>query len=124
MQINLERPDKHSIQSYSEQHVIINEQTYNSSLIVSQQAIDDRWQKDNIQELDECDVERILKHNPKIVIIGHQGSGQLPNTHIHLLFSKKGVGLEYMDIGAACRTFNVLLSELREVTLALIITGV
>ncbi|WP_367605462.1 Mth938-like domain-containing protein [Legionella sp. W05-934-2] len=121
MQINLERPDSHSIQSYSDQGVVINDKTYRSSLIVSQQTIDDNWQQTHIHLLNEDDVSRILIFNPEIVIIGHPSSGQFPNDAIRLLFSQKKVGLECMDIGAACRTFNVLLSELRNVTLALII---
>lgn len=123
MQINLEQPDPHSIQSYSDQQVIINDQTYSSSIIVCQQSIDANWQREHIHSLNEDDVERILQYNPEIVIIGHQHPGQFPQDHIRFLFFEKNVGLECMDIGAACRTFNVLLSELRDVTLALIIPG-
>lgn len=121
MQINLERADLHSIQSYSDSQVIINDQPYNSSLIVSQQSIDSDWNRDHILSFNEKDVERILQYNPEIVIIGHQSPGQFPHDTVRLLFAKQRVGLECMDIGAACRTFNVLLSELRDVTLALII---
>ena len=83
--------------------------------------IDTDCQLDHIQSLTEKDVEEILQHNPEIVIIGHQIPGLFPPDSIRLMFSQKRVGLECMDIGAACRTFNVLLSELRDVTLVLII---
>jgi len=33
---------------------------------------------------------------------------------------ESGIGLEWMDTGAACRTFNVLLAEERRVAAALI----
>ncbi len=121
MQINLEHPDLHSIQSYDEQQVSINDQIYNNSIIVSQQCIDADWQQEQIQSLTEEDVERVLQHNPEIVIIGHQHPGQFPSDSIRLMFAEKKVGLECMGIGAACRTFNVLLSEMRNVTLALIL---
>lgn len=124
MQINLERPDIHSIQSYSDKQIIIDGHTYNSSVIVCRHSIDDCWQKKHIQEINEEDVERMLQSNPKVVIIGHCHPGQFPSDDIRLLFASKGIGLECMGIGAACRTFNVLLSELRDVTLALIIPDV
>jgi uncharacterized protein len=36
-------------------------------------------------------------------------------------FASHGIGLEVMDTGAACRTYNLLLAEYREVAVALIV---
>lgn len=35
-----------------------------------------------------------------------------------------GLGVEVMDSGAACRTYNVLVAELRPVAAALLVTGI
>ena len=43
-----------------------------------------------------------------------------PPPEISKAFEKAGVGLEIMDTGAACRTFNVLLGEERAVAAALL----
>ena len=51
------------------------------------------------------------------------GSGlrlRRPTTALKKAFVEAGVGLEVMDTGAACRTFNVLLAEARAVAAALI----
>ncbi len=51
------------------------------------------------------------------------GCGQdpvLPSEALHMAFAEAGVGLEPMDTGAACRTYNVLLAEGRPVGAALI----
>ncbi|HAU0934786.1 TPA: hypothetical protein JBH70_12550, partial [Legionella pneumophila] len=49
------------------------------------------------------------------IIIGHLQTGKtLPVTLISQL-SQKRIGIECMSIGAACRTYNVLLSEHRAV---------
>ena len=43
-----------------------------------------------------------------------------PSPEVSKAFTKAGVGLEIMDTGAACRTFNVLLGEERAVAAALL----
>lgn len=43
-----------------------------------------------------------------------------PSREIRAAFEAAGIGLEAMDTGAACRTFNVLLAEGRRVAAALI----
>ena len=123
MQINLERPDQNSIQSYSNNKVVIDDKTYQTSIIVSSKTVESDWQIEDIQKMTEQDVEKIMQHAPEIVIVGHQKLGQFPDDSVRFLFANQGVGFECMDIGAACRTFNVLLSEFRNVVLALIIPG-
>ena len=44
----------------------------------------------------------------------------MPPPEVSQAFVKAGVGLEIMDTGAACRTFNVLLGEERAVAAALL----
>ena len=59
-------------------------------------------------------------HEPGILIVGC-GSGFMalpPDLRDGL--KARGIILEWMDTGAACRTFNVLLTEEREVVAALI----
>ena len=39
------------------------------------------------------------------------------------LFGERGIGLEVMDNGALCRTFNILVAEDRAVTAAILLPG-
>lgn len=51
------------------------------------------------------------------------GTGEqrlIPPTEVSKAFLDAGVGLELMDTGAACRTYNVLLGEARAVAAALL----
>jgi uncharacterized protein len=120
MEINLEAADHHSIQAYSGNEIKINSETYQSSLIVSSYEIIKDWPIDSIQQLNEESLAPLLHYQPKIIIIGHSEHGLLPQPLIQRL-GKQNIGLECMSIGAACRTFNVLLSEHREVVLGLIL---
>jgi uncharacterized protein len=57
---------------------------------------------------------------PGIILIGCGPKFLTPPKELRLEMKEKGAILEWMDTGAACRTFNVLLTEERQVVAALI----
>lgn len=121
MHINLETPEQHAIQAYSDSQIQINSVIYDQNLIVSRQEIIVETKPHNINEIDDEYVELLLKHKPEIIIIGHSDSALLPPIKLIAELSQRGVGIEFMTIGAACRTYNVLLSELRAVVLGVLL---
>jgi uncharacterized protein len=54
------------------------------------------------------------------LLLGTGTERLVPTPEVSKAFVKAGVGLEIMDTGAACRTFNVLLGEERAVAAALL----
>lgn len=121
MHINLEATDKHAVQSYSDNQIQINSIIYENSLIVSKQEIISDLTIKNIQDIDDQYIDLILKLKPEIIIIGHNNPGKFPPMPIITHLSQKRIGIECMSIGAACRTYNVLLSELRAVVAGFIL---
>jgi uncharacterized protein len=57
---------------------------------------------------------------PGIILIGCGPKFLTPPKELRLAMKEKGAVLEWMDTGAACRTYNVLLTEERHVVAALI----
>jgi len=55
-----------------------------------------------------------------ILVIGCGPTFQVPPADLRAALKDHGIVLEWMDTGAACRTFNVLLTEERSATAALI----
>jgi len=55
-----------------------------------------------------------------VLLLGTGRTQVFPTLEIRNAFSAAGLGLEPMDTGAACRTYNVLLAEHRRVAAALI----
>jgi uncharacterized protein len=55
-----------------------------------------------------------------VLLIGTGRSGRLVMPETRAAFRQAGLGLDVMDTGAACRTFNVLTAEGRRVAAALI----
>jgi uncharacterized protein len=56
-------------------------------------------------------------------LLGTGPRQQFPEAKIFGLFGEQGIGLEVMDNGALCRTFNILVAEDRAVTAAIILPG-
>jgi uncharacterized protein len=57
---------------------------------------------------------------PSFVLLGTGASQVFPMLDVRRAFMDAKIGLEPMDTGAACRTYNVLLAEGRPVAAALI----
>jgi uncharacterized protein len=79
------------------------------------------WAVARWSDLTEADFERMAALEPELVIFG---SGQrmrfAPPALLRPLVARR-IGIECMDTGAACRTYNVLASESRSVLAALLV---
>jgi uncharacterized protein len=62
----------------------------------------------------------LLQLRPRIVLIGAAAGGLRPPTALRNELAARGIALECMELGAACRTYNVLSQEGREVVAGLI----
>ena len=57
---------------------------------------------------------------PQFLLLGTGTAQAFPSLDIRRAFAERLIGLEFMDTGAAARTYNVLLAEQRPVSAALI----
>lgn len=111
MHIQIDSRNPNSIISYSESQLIIHDEIYTDSLIVSAQKIISPWPVHSLQALTQDLLSPLIQLNPEVILIGHPHLGQQPPPIILEWLSKQRIGLECMPIGPACRTFNLLLSE-------------
>lgn len=120
MQINLEIPEKNTIQAYSDTIITVNNADYCTSFIISREAIISSWTVNFLHEFTEETLQPILKLQPEVILIGHnQPDAQLPMPVVQFLANQR-IGIECMSIGAASRTFNVLLGEERAVVIGIV----
>jgi uncharacterized protein len=121
MDLTLEKPGDHLfIRSVSEQGIQVVDDFYGSSIIVSANRVVPDWPVASVENITEQDLEQVLDLQPEIVLIG-TGDRQafLPPPRM-MFFYSRNIGFEVMTTAAACRTFNVLVSEARNVVAALI----
>lgn len=109
------------INGYTENGITINEQFYNNSLIVSNYQLIDHWPVNHIDQLNNATLEPILQLQPEVIIIGTGKQIKFPHPETYAAVINKGIGIEFMDTGAACRTYNVLLSENRKIAMGVIL---
>jgi uncharacterized protein len=63
---------------------------------------------------------RVAPEAQTVLLVGTGRKQVFPSPETRRLFADAGIGLEAMDTGAACRTYNVLLAEKRAVAAAVI----
>lgn len=112
---------RNSIQAYQPGQITINEQSYNQSLILSATEIITPWPVTNIGDLSAEQMQAIVDQKPEVVLLGTGEKQQFPDIEIIGYFAQLGLGLEVMNTGAACRTFNILVAEDRQVVAAIIL---
>lgn len=120
MQITLEAADPHAVQSYSNDQIQINSIVYSRSVIVSREEIIPDLRIKRITEMDEAYLDLLLQSKPELIIIGHTEPLMAPIEIISQL-SRLQIGMESMSIGAAARTYNILLGEKRRVVAGFIL---
>ena len=124
MDLLLQRPGNHHyIHALTEDGIRIGENWYCGSLILSAETVIPDWNVSRLEDLDETTLQPILELKPEIVLLGTGARQVFPPAELMMVFHGRGVGVEVMATPAACRTFNVLVSEGRRVAAALLGVG-
>jgi uncharacterized protein len=100
--------------------VEINAIRYEHSLLVSIKEGVLLWPVQSFNSLDSEHFLQIEKIHPNIVIFGTGISQKFIDPRLTTVFASRRIGFECMDNKAACHTYNILVSEGREVVMALI----
>lgn len=108
------------ISAYEPGRIVVNQTVHTRSLVVMPERLIDDWTPQGFEELHEAHFEPLLALRPDILLLGTGGRQRFPDTAILRLFSREGIGLEIMDTAAACRTYDILMSEGRSVAAALL----
>jgi uncharacterized protein len=109
------------VRGYAEGELRINADTYHDTLIVSAGALRQEPDLHSVDELKPEHAARLLELKPELVLLGTGPRQIFPAPAFGARFLQAGIGFEVMDTGAACRTFNVLVSEQRAVVALLML---
>ncbi len=121
MELNLEIPrDYLFIRSISTKGIQVSEEYYASPLILSGRQIVSEWGVHSIGDIREETLQCVFDMQPELVLIGCGKLQAFLPPVIQALFFRRNIGFEVMTTDAACRTFNVLVAEGRNVVAALL----
>jgi uncharacterized protein len=113
--IQKESLPENAISSYNSTSITIKNVVYENFSIVTADRIINSGEKTNMIDLDISLISDTILEGIEVVIVGHnQDFSTIPVALIRA-FAEKNIGVEFMNFGAACRTFNILLAEGRKV---------
>ncbi len=113
--------DAYNITHYGEGHLLVNrERRFESGVVVMPQEILEDWGSAGFDGLTLADMERLRDSGAEIVLIGTGPRQRFPQPALLRPLMEARVGFEIMDSAAACRTYNVLMSEGRKVAAAIL----
>lgn len=122
--LTLEQPGDHLfIRSVTDRQIQVVDQWYSQALVVGERRLVVDWALHSIQDFGLEHLDPIFDFEPEIVIIGTGRRQHFLPAELMMAFYERGIGAEVMTTPAACRTFNVLISEGRRVVAALLPPG-
>lgn len=112
---------KYQVRSYKPGRIQINDSIHNHSVIVSPHTLIENWSPSSVKELSAQALMKVTPLKPDILLIGTGSEMVLLSPSLYGELINLGIGVEVMDTSAACRTYNALSAENRNVAAALLI---
>ena len=121
MKLHLTRAEGNQlITGYGEGWVEINNVRFEKSLIVMPDKVISDW-PEKFEDLTAEDFQKLAELKPEVVLLGTGATIRFVHPRMTTALTEIGVSVECMDTTAACRTYNILMSEGRRVTAALLV---
>jgi uncharacterized protein len=112
---------RYLIRSYAPGEVKINDEIFRHAVIVGPSSIAPGPAVSDAGELTAAHTADMVALAPELVLVGTGVRQVFPAAEFGAQFLRAGIGFEVMDTGAACRTFNVLVTEQRRVVALLLV---
>ena len=109
----------HRFTGYGAGYVMVNGTRHESSLLVHPERIEP-WPVAGFAALAEAHFARIAELGPEVVLLGTGDRLRFPHPLLVAPLARARLGFEAMDLQAACRTYNILMAEERNVIAALL----
>jgi uncharacterized protein len=121
MEFNLEIPqNQFFIRSISEKGIHVNQEIYDHAFVISAQGIIPEWHVKSVDDIDAASLRVLFELQPEVILIGTGKIQAFLPPEIQAHFFRRNIGFETMTTDAACRTYNVLSAEGRQVVAALL----
>ena len=89
------------------------------SFFLSPHTINQQWSDLRLRDLQEQHLQTLTEMKPELILLGSGVQLEFPGADLTALLTKaftgKGIGVEFMNNESACRTFNILMHEGRNV---------
>jgi uncharacterized protein len=90
------------------------------SLLIMPETLVPDWTPQRWEDLDAAHFDMLADYQPEVVLFGSGARLRHPSPRLYAGLTRRGIGVEVMDTGSACRTYNFLMTDRRKVLAALL----
>lgn len=113
-------PALNTVTAYGEGYFEINRERHQAPLRFMPEGTVEHWEVGRPEELSAADIASLLELEPEVVLIGTGSEQCFLHPRVTAPLAAAHVGFETMSSQAACRTYNILMSEGRRALLVLL----
>ena len=121
MKLQPDRSDVQSISGYGPGWVGVDGEKITHSVIISSRGDRIAWACGHFEDLEAAHFEQLAQVQAEVVIFGSGTRIRFPQAAWLQPLMARRIGIETMDTPAACRTYNILAQEGRDVAVALLL---
>jgi len=122
MKLQLAKTDGlNTFTAYGEGYVSVNGVRHDHNLAVLPNRLIPEWTQASFDSLTLADFELLAGLGAEIILLGTGNQLRFPRQELLQPLVRAQKGLEVMDVPAACRTYNILISEGRKVVVGLLL---
>lgn len=114
-------PSSNTFNAYGDGYVEVNAVRYQRNIVVLADRPVIEWPAGRFDALTVDDFRFVLDQDPELVVFGSGAKLRFPHPRLLAPLLDGGIGVETMDVFAACRTYNILMAEGRRVAAALLL---
>lgn len=123
IELDTDKQTVNRITAYTDKTVTLNNTVViNNNCVISANNILEDWCVKSIDDMQTGNFDDVISLEPEIILLGTGRESCIPRAEICAYLHEKRIGFEFMQSGAAIRSYNVLLGESRKVALALILS--
>ena len=111
------------IRRYGEDFIFVGDEEIRASCIVGPATLLRHWPPRDVASMTPEHLAPLFDLAPEVVVLSTGVQQRFPAASLRAQFATRRIGIEVMEVGAACRTYNVLVSEERKVLAAVLLPG-
>lgn len=122
MKLHLSKPTTQNLcTAYGQGFVAVNQRRIETNVVILPEQLIEPWSPASFEMLSEADFTMLAALPIEVVLLGTGAKIRFPHPKLAEPLRRANIGFEVMDTQAACRTYNILMSEGRRVAAALFI---
>lgn len=124
IELDSENSAANKIISYSDDSFTLKDKSIKSNIVISKDKLIENWFIDSYKNLAMQHMDSIIAWQPEIILLGTGSESGFQNFELLTYITSKNIGLEIMNTGAACRSYNLLIDEGRNVVACLFLPSI